>query len=243
MNKKETKSGAPFYIALCCCVAVIGLVGYVGRIASQKESADNVSNASAQIQAAETAGPIVTPVESQPPTAAPKSENKKSYVQTSAKMKQPTEPPKDESKKEEIKPEPKAPEFSLPCKGTVIKPMSADLLEYNTVLGDWRTHNGVDIALDTDENVTAVHSGVVTEMFDGAMGETVIVDCKNGFTAVYACLSETDCVSVGSEISSGDVIGKAGTAGSENVQDAHLHLELIKDGEYVNPCDYIKFNS
>lgn len=241
MSRKETKSGAPFYIALCCCVAVIGLVGYVGRIASQNEISDDVSNASAQIQTSETASPIITPAETQVP-AASKSENKKSYVQASAKMKQPTEPPKEE-KKEEIKLNSKAPEFSPPCKGTVIKPMSTDTLEYNAVLGDWRTHNGVDIALDTSESITAVHGGVITEMFDGAMGETVIVDCKNGFTAVYACLCETDCVSVGQEISSGDVIGKAGAVGSESVQDAHLHLELIKDGEYVNPCDYITFNS
>lgn len=242
MNRKEAKSGAPFYIALCCCVAVIGLVGYVGRIASERETTDDVSNTSAQIQSSETPIPFIQPTETQTPVSKPKSEEKKSYVQASAKMKQPAQSP-NEAPKEETVSEPKAPVFSQPCKGPVIKPMSTDTLEYNAALGDWRAHSGVDVALDTDEPVTAVHGGVVTEMFSGAMGETVIVDCKNGFTAVYACLSETDCVSVGQEISSGDVLGKAGTVGSESIQDAHLHLELIKDGEYVNPCDYITFNS
>lgn len=238
MNKKETKSGAAFYIALCCCVGVIGLVGYIGRIASEKDALPDASNASAKIQAVQTDAPDTKPIPTDIPaaTAAPKSVM--STVQASAKMKQPTAVP-------DRTPQPTAEAvvFSLPCKGAVIKHMSADELEYNSFLGDWRTHGGVDIALNGDEPVTAIHSGVVCEIFDGSMGETVIVDCKNGFTAVYSCLSGTDCVSVGQELSAGDRIGQSGSVGSEALREAHLHLELFKDGNAVNPCDYIIFNS
>ena len=48
MNKKETKNGAAFYIALCCCVAVIGLVGYAGKLAGTRTD-EPARNASADL--------------------------------------------------------------------------------------------------------------------------------------------------------------------------------------------------
>lgn len=235
MNKKETKSGAPFYIALCCCVAVIGLVGYAGRLAADRQAAEEpISNASAGI-APEPTPALLDEINVAVPTVPPVPTEKPIYVQTAGKAEEPTPSPTAEPV-EIIA-------FAQPCSGSVIKQMSADELEYNKALGDWRTHNGVDISLSDGEQVKAIHGGIVTEMFTGVLGETVIVDCKNGFTAVYGCLSETDNISVGQDIAVGDVLGKAGAVGSENTAEAHLHLELIKDGTPVNPCDYIEFAS
>lgn len=232
MNKKESKNGAAFYIALCCCVAVIGLVGYAGRLAGTRTD-EPTRNASADLV------PESTPVMLTDPTAAPEKPKadaaKPKAVQTSAKAAEPTSAPKTVQKPESTP----APDFKPPCSGRIIAQMSGDALEYNKILCDWRTHDGVDIAVGENEQVKAVHSGTVTEVYSGVLGETVIVDCKNGFTAVYGCLSGTDALSVGQEIAAGYVIGTAGRTGGENVTEPHLHLELIKDGENVNPLDYI----
>lgn len=231
MNNGEKKNGAAFYIALCCCVAVIGAVGYIGRYASKStgegEPAENVS---AEIVPESTPIMLVPPEPTQTPmpvkTAAPE---KKKAVQTSATVKE---------EKSVKAPEP--PVFGAPCTGSVIKEASGGELEYNQILGDWREHSGVDIAIDAGGEVKAVHSGTVTEVFDGSLGETVIIDCGGGFTAVYGCLAENDGISVGQAVNEGDVIGKAGGTGSENITEPHLHFELIKDGAHVNPRDYIK---
>lgn len=233
MNKSEKKNGAAFYIALCCCVAVIGLVGYIGRYASSgADKNEPAENASAEL--VPTSTPIMLNPTEPPDTATPvktsapgKSE---SAVQTSAEVKE---------KKPVKTPEPA--KFGIPCSGSIIKEMSGEELEYNKVLGDWRTHNGADISADAGAQIKAVHSGTVAEIFDGALGETVITDCKNGFTVVYGCLAGTDALTVGQEIKEGDVVGTVGATGSENVTEPHLHIELIKDGQHVNPHDYIKF--
>lgn len=233
MNKGERKNGAAFYIALCCCVAVIGLVGYVGRYASKKtEPPEPVSDVAAEIVPENT--PIMlmpTPPSQKPlPSDAPSKKTEKA-VQTVASV----------STEQAVKtPEPIR--FEAPCVGKVIKKSSADELEYNAVLGDWRAHSGVDIGATAGSEIKAVHSGTVMEVFAGALGETIIIDCQNGFTAVYGCLAENDAISVGQTISAGEVIGAVGGTGSENVTEPHLHLELIKDGSCVNPEDYIKFS-
>ena len=45
----------------------------------------------------------------------------------------------------------------------------------------------------------------------------------------------------GKEIQSGEVIGILGDCKGENVTSPHLHFEIIKDGEAVNPSDYLPY--
>ena len=47
-------------------------------------------------------------------------------------------------------------------RGKVLAPYSGDELVYNATLGDWRTHNGVDVAAAAGEAVPAVRAGRVT---------------------------------------------------------------------------------
>ena len=59
---------------------------------------------------------------------------------------------------------------------------------------------------------------------------------------MYSNLSTSDLVEVGDVVEAGKVIGGVGTTGLfESLEPAHLHLEMLKDGVYVNPADYIKF--
>ena len=250
MNDQGKRNGAAFYIALCCCVAVIGIVGYAGRYTAMKRNAEQASrSASANII------PYTQPTPPVPPAAAtaapeastpePESESGQSGVRreaavstsasASALAKRPDPTPT-------ASPAPAiSVTFAAPCGGRVIKEISADELEYNPVLGDWRTHNGIDIALSEGERVKAVCPGTVVEVFSGILGETVIVSCDDGISVVYGCLAGTDGINVGDAIQTGQDMGSAGSTGGEAVTEPHLHLEIIKDGEPVDPRDLIVF--
>ena len=48
-------------------------------------------------------------------------------------------------------------------------------------------------------------------------------------------------VEEGDVVNAGSIIGGVGSTGLfESMEPAHLHLEILKDGVYVNPKDYIK---
>ncbi|WP_174615272.1 peptidoglycan DD-metalloendopeptidase family protein [Virgibacillus ihumii] len=59
----------------------------------------------------------------------------------------------------------------------------------------------------------------------------------NGMVTHYAHMKEKG-VPVGTKVEAGDVIGRVGSTGSST--GAHLHFEIIINGEKVNPMQYIK---
>ena len=112
-------------------------------------------------------------------------------------------------------------------------------LVYSPTLGDWRTHNGIDIAANTGCSVQAVADGVIDETGKDAMGEYVIISHAAGFITKYMGLENIENLTVGKEIKSGEVIGTSGKCTGENVTDPHIHFEMSKDGVLVNPTDYL----
>ena len=132
--------------------------------------------------------------------------------------------------------------FSAPASEyTVLKDASIDKLVYMSSLNMWKTHNGIDLAMEQDSVVKSVYSGKVKRVEQSTLeGVIVTVDLNNGMTAIYKSLSSAS-VKDGDKVENGSVIGVVGTMLSENDEGVHLHLELKKDGSYVNPADYIDF--
>jgi murein DD-endopeptidase MepM/ murein hydrolase activator NlpD len=98
-------------------------------------------------------------------------------------------------------------------------------------------HTGVDIAVPTGTEILAGGNGVVLEAGNGGnYGLTLLVDYGKGITARYAHCSALN-VGAGQTVRLGDVIALVGSTG--NSTGAHLHLEIIKDGEYLNPLYYV----
>ena len=130
--------------------------------------------------------------------------------------------------------------YSVPVSSyTIVKEASIDKLVYMPSLNMWKTHNGVDFAVSEGSQVDAVFSGTVKSVEQSTLeGVTVTVEQANGMTAIYRSLSES-AVKVGDKVENGSLIGLAGTMLSENDIGVHLHLELKKDGKYVNPLEYI----
>ena len=133
-------------------------------------------------------------------------------------------------------------QFIKPVDGEIIKCFSMDKLVYSETLKEWVTHRGIDIKANKLKEVKASSSGKVKSIkTDPRYGLSVIVEHKDGFETVYSCLVSTDGIEEGQEVKQGDIIGKVGNSGVFEVSEGnHIHFEMLKDENYVNPELYIK---
>lgn len=99
-------------------------------------------------------------------------------------------------------------------------------------------HNGLDIAAPGGMSVSAGLTGTVVESgCNDSYGNYVIIKNSLGYELRYAHL-ESRSVSEGDAVLKGDEIGKVGSTG--NSTGNHLHLELLKNGERMNPLFYME---
>ena len=137
----------------------------------------------------------------------------------------------------------KDPIFVKPVEGEIIREYAKDNLVYSQTLDEWITHLGIDIKAEKTTVVKAAADGVVeTIKNDPRYGLTVIVSHDNGFKTVYSNLLTAEFVTEGEKIESGQTIGTVGNNAAFEISDEpHLHFELIKDNEKLDPTIYIRF--
>ena len=111
-----------------------------------------------------------------------------------------------------------------------------DKLVYWETLEVWRTHPAVDYIGEGD--VLAIMDGTVTdvEMHTTLDGNVVTITHADGYVSVYKSLGDDIAVKKGDKVKAGDKLGTTSDSMmSELKTGAHLHLELKKDGKYVDP--------
>ena len=148
------------------------------------------------------------------------------------------------TKQEEVKEEEeiKDPEFAMPVEGEILREFAKDSLVYSATLDEWITHNGIDIAADKTTVVKASEAGTVKSIKnDPRYGLTIVIEHVNGFSSVYSNLLTAEFVEEGETVEKGQTIGTVGnTATFEIADESHLHFEILKDNEYVDPELYVK---
>lgn len=107
-------------------------------------------------------------------------------------------------------------------------------------------HKGVDICnVGFTSSVYAVKSGKVLRVskalqgsyYGGSgYGNYVVIDHGDGVTTLYGHLSNVK-VDVGQTVAQGDVIGITGSTGAST--GPHLHYEVMIDGAYQDPLNYL----
>ena len=144
-----------------------------------------------------------------------------------------------ETKKEEKVPDPT---FKRPVEGEVTTNFAKDTLIYSETLQEWVTHNGIDIKADKTTIVKASADGTIKSIKnDPRFGITVVIEHVNGYSTIYANLLTAEFVKEGEEVKQGQTIGTVGnTATFEIADEPHLHFEILKDNEYVDPNLYLK---
>ena len=139
--------------------------------------------------------------------------------------------------------EEKDPTFQSPIEGEIQKEYAKDSLVYSETLKEWTTHLGVDIKAERATVVKAAADGTVKYIKnDPRYGLTIIIEHSNGFETRYANLLTTEFVSEGEQVKAGQTIGTVGdSAIYEIVDESHLHFEILKNSESLNPAQYIDF--
>ena len=257
-NKKKEQKGAPvFYIALCLCVALIGLFGYFsGRsteeapeyAASSPSVEPDSEEVSAEFIAEEplptsevyaelvTTAPLPTDTTEPEPTAEPVPAAVYDEEPVSEETPAPTENVEEIPTAVEVYAEDVT--FSAPISGEVATGFSEEL-EYNQTLREWRSHNGVDITAELGAAVTAAADGTVESVSSDYLGTSVVVDHGGGWKIRYANISTE--LAAGGAVAAGDIVGTVAADAAEACTEPHLHLELWLDGKAVNPLDEIAF--
>lgn len=133
------------------------------------------------------------------------------------------------------------PKFIMPVHGEIILEFAVDKLIYSKTLNEWRAHTGIGISSERGTPVKVVADGVVTSTKnDPRLGITIIVEHSKDLKTVYANLASDDMVTPNQKVKQGEVIGCVGdTAAFKSADPSHLHFEVLKDNQPVNPVEYL----
>ena len=127
--------------------------------------------------------------------------------------------------------------FSLPVSGTISSPYG---WRKDPFSGEPAFHKGVDIASPAGSGIFAAGKGTV--VFSGwkkGYGNVVEIEHGDGFTTLYAH-NEKNLVKEGEEVSHYQLIALVGDTGKST--GPHLHYEVKKNGEAVNPRKVTKLS-
>lgn len=103
--------------------------------------------------------------------------------------------------------------------------------------GRYAPHRGIDFSGKSGQEVLSVADGVVSfSGRKGAYGNMVEIDHGNGYSTRYAH-NQRNLVSVGERVKKGALIARMGSTGRST--GAHVHFEVLKDGERVNPKKFV----
>lgn len=222
-------AGRGFYMVLTLCVAAVGVSGWY----LMEELAAPTQSAVATAQVTQPA-PTVTPSATQPVV------KPKPALPSPTVSAEPTPTPQASASAagwgKEV--------FTWPVKGAVIGDFSLEVLAYDETMGDWRVHQGLDIAAEAGTKVKAVNAGTITGVYqDDLMGTVVTMEHEDGLTSLYANLEAEPNVKVGDVLDTGAVLGAVGkTAIAEVSKPSHLHFEMAKGDSNVDPVNYLPEN-
>lgn len=116
------------------------------------------------------------------------------------------------------------------------RPISGKINSYYGYRGG-EFHTGVDFNGSVGQPYSAAAGGkVIAAGWHGNYGKMILIDHGNGVVTRYAHSSQL-LVSAGDTVSKGQTIGYVGVTG--RTSGAHLHFELIINGNTVNPLNYL----
>ncbi len=121
--------------------------------------------------------------------------------------------------------------------GFFINPLPGSMISSRFGSRSGGFHLGQDMAKSAGSSIKAADGGTVTYAgWSGSYGYMIDIDHGGGFTTRYAHCSEL-YVSVGEKVYQGKIIAAVGSTGVSS--GPHLHFEVRKYGNVVNPASYI----
>lgn len=211
------KAGMYFSLAVCVIALAIGSYSAVNRKSELYESGVTTTESVVEIRKNQT---DVTKTDAENTTA--KTTEKEVETQSTEKSTETTTSVV-------------ANHFVMPLGGTVKKEFSNENLQYSETYGDWRIHNGIDIAAKKGTEVCSAGKGKVKKVYDDSvLGKTVVIDHGNGIECYY-CGVKSVSVTKDDVVEIGQRIGVVGNIPSEVADETHLHFMVLKEGKEVDP--------
>lgn len=236
---KSRLSGKGFYIALVVCLVAIAIATTIAI----SRTVTQIDNQSLDLpSAAENIADVTNPQTEIPRTSSQTTSSASAAGSSATDSNSSTASQSTSSKQvQQTTTKAAATSFSMPLAGEIINGYSNGELVKSQTLGDWRTHDGWDIAAPEATPVKACADGTVSDIQqDDMWGTTITIDHGNGVQSFYYGLNPTIQVKLDQTVSMGDVIGSVGdTNQMEIAEESHLHFAMKKDGKWVDPGEYI----
>ena len=112
-------------------------------------------------------------------------------------------------------------------------------LVYSNVMKDYRAHNGFDIKASVSEAVFSVGNGKVLRTYNDILLGNVIEVEHGEYIVRYCGLGDTLLVHEGDLVFLNTAIGSVFSVPMEKNAEAHLHIEVLKDDEYIDPTQIL----
>lgn len=228
-------TGKGFYIVLLLCAAVIGASAWMLAVGDRPgaEEVVQVSNTGT--------GKARSEVEILPSQREELPSYREALEEPILPAAEPAAPEEQTQPVFQQEPAQVNPLYVWPLQGELSRLHDPETLRYDETLGDWRTHEGIDILAPLGETVTAAHAGSVESVVQSdLMGTVVTVNHGDGFCTVYANLEENPAVSVGDWVEPGSVIGAVGSSALREISQAsHLHFAVLMNGVNQDPLAYL----
>ena len=126
--------------------------------------------------------------------------------------------------------------------GAISLPVDAEITSLfgyrmHPILGYQKFHSGIDFGADSGTTIRAAAAGVVIFAdWYGGYGNAVIVDHGGGITTLYGH-TEGFYIANGQAVQKGQPIAAVGSTGLST--GPHLHFEVRKDGEPIDPAQFL----
>ncbi|WPC42100.1 peptidoglycan DD-metalloendopeptidase family protein [Clostridium sp. JS66] len=224
-----------FYVILFVCLCIVATVAVL--TAKSSKNANNAliqqQNTQAQDKAKkETAkgnnesslnydNALQVKKESKPQVVVPKSETKSQSVSNSVST-----------------------SLSKPVEGSLARAYSEDPVYWDST-SSYRPNLGLDIKTDLGKPVMAAMDGKVEEIDTATQdGVKIVINHQNGLKTVYSNLDQKVKVSKGQSVTKGTLIGTVGKTTLRSAYEKygdHLHFEVLKGNDFVDPAKYVKY--
>ncbi|PTX59671.1 murein DD-endopeptidase MepM/ murein hydrolase activator NlpD [Melghirimyces profundicolus] len=127
--------------------------------------------------------------------------------------------------------------FRRPVEGPITSGFG---MRYHPTQGVYKMHTGVDFGASLGTPIYAAAAGKVIEARPAAgYGYIVVIDHGGGLSTLYAHMYSQDVkVKTGESVAKGQAIAAVGNNGWST--GPHLHFEVLKNGEPIDPMEYLK---
>ncbi len=131
-----------------------------------------------------------------------------------------------------------------PVEGSLARAYSEDPVYWEST-SSYRPNLGLDIKTELGKPVTAAMDGKVEEVNSSTQdGVKIVINHQNGLKTVYSNLDAKVKVTKGQSVAKGVVIGTVGKTTLRSAYEKygdHLHFQVLKGKDFVDPAKYIKY--